>query len=329
VIVLLVGAFLTSAAWAGSTHIEGGLTVQVEDREKAIASVVATAEGAGGWFSALSDDAVTVQVPVDSAAKVLESGRSLGVVVDRSWSAQALDTELVDLQARLSSRQSVLERYLGILGTTNASAVVSVEREIARTVAEIEQIEGRIRFLTARADYAQLSFAFQFRDRAAPTRDGSSSFPWLNTLNLADLQEAFRSGDLRHHSRGVKATAPEGFAPGRKGCRFSAISPDDVVMRVRTDKTRRAADLAFWKEAMRTRMKDAGYHVVSEGDITSASGPGALLELSAPDGQQDDTYLVALFVDGRRLVIVEAAGEVSRFAPRREAILASIRGMEW
>jgi hypothetical protein len=148
-------------------------------------------------------------------------------------------------------------------------------------------------------------------------------------LNLADLQEAFRSGDLRHHSRGVKATAPEGFAPGRKGCRFSAISPDDVVMRVRTDKTRRAADLAFWKEAMRTRMKDAGYHVVSEGDIMSASGPGALLELSAPDGQQDDTYLVALFVDGRRLVIVEAAGEVSRFAPRREAILASIRGMEW
>jgi hypothetical protein len=320
-------ALLFGAAWA-ATHIDGALTVQVSDRDAAIAAVVARAEKAGGWFSALSDDAVTVQVPVAAAAATLDGAKELGQVVDRSWGAQDLDSELVDLNARLASRQAVLQRYLDILGTTNASAVVSVEREITRTVSEIEQIEGRIRYLQNRGDYAQLAFSFRFRDRAAPSRDGSSSFAWLNTLNLSDLQDAFRSGVFDHHSGGVTVPLPAGFAPSKKARRFAAVSPDDVVMRVRTAKNKPKADLAFWKEAMRTRMTDAGYHVVKEDTVRAGTAEGALLELSAPDGEQDDTYLVVVFVDGKKLVVVEAAGEVGRFAARREAILAAVGGME-
>jgi hypothetical protein len=322
-------AALASVAFAGTTHIDGAVTVQVDDRDKAIANVIQTARDAGGWFSSLSDAAVTVQVPVDRAAAILDGSKALGLVVDRSWSAQELDTELIDLAARLSSREAVLKRYLDILGTTNASAVVSVEREITRTVGEIEQIQGRTRFLQQRGAYAQLAFDFRFRDRSAPTRDGSSSFAWLNTLNLADLQDAFRSGWFTHKSCGVHPVAPAGFAPGKKASRFVAVSPDDVVFRVRTAKNKPVADLAFWKEAMRTRMTEAGYHVVSEGEITSASGPGTLLELSAPDGEQDDTYLIALFVDGRKLVVVEAAGEVARFARHGGDIRAAIQALTY
>ena len=53
----------------------------------------------------------------------------------------------------------------------------------------------------------------------------------------------------------------------------------------------------------------------------------AVIELSAPDGQQDDTYVIAVFVDGRRLVIVEAAGEVGWYIGRREAVVAAIKGL--
>lgn len=310
------------------THIDGSVTVQVDDRDKAIAAVVATAEANGGWFSTLGDDAVTIQVPVDRAAKVLDGAKGLGRVVDRGWGAKELDSELLDLRARLASRQAVLERYLAILSTTHANAIVAVEREITRTVAELEQLQGRIRYLEHRGQYAQLSFSFRFRDRAAPVRDGSSSFQWLNTLNLADLQDDFRSGWFEHRSGGVKVAAPAGFAPGKKACRFTAVSPDDVVFRVRKAKNKPKADLAFWREAMRTRMTEAGYHVVAEGDISASGVPGALLELSAPDGALDASYLVAVFVDGGRLVVAEAAGEVSRFAARRQAVVDALSAME-
>lgn len=312
-----------------ATHVDASVTLQVDDREKAIAAVVASAEKAGGWFSSLSDESVVVQVPVEKAAETIEGARALGTLVERDWAAQDLDAELVDLRARLASREGVLKRYLDILGTTHANAIVAVEREITRTVAEIEKIQGRIRYLEYRAEYAQLAFSFRFRDRAAPTRDGSSSFAWLNTLDLADLQDDFRRGDFDHRSRGVDVPAPAGFAPGRKASRFHAVSPDDVVFRVRTAKNKPEADLAFWKEAMTTRMTEAGYRVTRAGEITANGVPGALLEVSAPDGEQDAAYLIAVFVDGGRLVLAEAAGEVGRFAARRDAVLAAIEAMRF
>ncbi|MDP2304803.1 MAG: DUF4349 domain-containing protein [Pseudomonadota bacterium] len=325
-IALLVGVALAAS------HIDGAVTVQVDDRDKAIAAVIGRAEAAGGWFTALSDESVSVSVPSERATAVLDGAKELGLVVERSWSVSDLDTELIDLRARLASREGVLTRYLDILSSAHASAVVAVEREITRTVAEIEQIQGRIRLLEHRATYAQLGFSFRFRDRAAPTRDGSSSFGWLNTLNLADLQDAFRSGRYFHTSRGVTVSAPAGFAPGKKTRRFVAVSPDDVVFRVRTVKNEPEADLAFWKEAMTTRMTAAGYRVVAGaspgGNVKAGDVPGALLELSAPDGAQDAAYLVAVFVDGGRLVIVESAGEVARFAGRRAAVVAAIEAME-
>lgn len=331
-IALVFVAAQTGAALAAS-HIDGAVTVQVDNRDKSIADVVQRAEAVGGWFTALSDHSVSVSVPAEHATAVLDSARDLGLVVERSWSVADLDTELIDLRARLASREDVLDRYLKILGSANANAVVAVEREITRTVAEIEQIQGRLRLLEHRSTYAQLGFSFRFRDRAAPSRDGSSSFPWLNTLNLADLQSAFRSGRFSHRTRGVEVSVPAGFAPGRNARRFVAVSPDDVLFRVRTVRNKPKAELAFWKEAMVTRMKAAGYHVVApEGEATvvmAGNVPGALLELSAPDGTQDAAYVLALFVDGRRLVIVESAGEVGRFAARRPAVLGAIGTLEF
>lgn len=37
--------------------------------------------------------------------------------------------------------------------------------------------------------------------------------------------------------------------------------------------------------------------------------------------------MVAVFVDGRHLVIVEATGEAERFAARRDAVLAAVSGL--
>ena len=73
------------------------------------------------------------------------------------------------------------------------------------------------------------------------------------------------------------------------------------------------------------RMIEAGYHLVTEERIQSGEREGALLELAAADGEKDQTYLIAVFVDGKRLIVIESAGEVERFGPRREAILSAIR----
>ncbi|MFZ5477121.1 MAG: DUF4349 domain-containing protein [Myxococcota bacterium] len=315
---------LVALAWAEAVAVQGALTVQVYDREAATKQVIADAKAAKGWFSALDDDGVTVQVPREAAKDLMEKERALGRVVARSWESDSLEAQRTALLARIATREQVLAQLMKVLETAESDSVTSVRHEISRAITELERYKGQLRQIEHRGTYATLRFSWQFRDRSAPKRDGSSSFAWLNTMNVGDLQEAFRSGDLTHDSRGVEATAPDGFAPYPKARRFAATSPDGVVYRVRTAKNEPEADLAFWREALTTRMKEAGYTVVSEGELDG----GAYLELSAANGPRDDAYLIGIFVAGRKIVIAEAAGEVTRFAARRDAVLAAMKGIE-
>lgn len=119
---------------------------------------------------------------------------------------------------------------------------------------------------------------------------------------------------------------PEGFAPYRH-TRDGAVSPDGVVFRVVTERNKPKADLAFWAEALKRRQENAGYLIVEEGPLGEGAAQGWMLEMEAPWGPADYTYLVAIFVDGRKLHIVEAAGEVKRFQARRAAILDAARSI--
>ena len=121
-----------------------------------------------------------------------------------------------------------------------------------------------------------------------------------------------------------KPAVPDGFAPYKARGVVKAVSPEGVMYRVRETPNKPEANLEFWKEALVTRQKRAGYKVVKEGDIEAGKLKGGLLELQAPMGAQDYTYLLAIFVKGDTLIVVESAGEVKLFETHRKAILDAI-----
>lgn len=146
---------------------------------------------------------------------------------------------------------------------------------------------------------------------------------WMAIVGLC-LTVTLGIGGLTGCAR-FSAQAPTGFATYDKdGGAFRAVSPDSVMYRVREEKNKPKAELAFWKEALKKRMVDAGYHFVSETDVKADTSAGYLLELNAPQGNADFTYVTAIFVQDDRLIIVESAGEVSRFASRRSAVMDAI-----
>ena len=313
------GAMPTAERWAS-------LVVQVYDREEASQALIAEAEGREGWFSSLTDDAVNFRIPSAQLDAFLEFARGQGAVVGRDYNSADRSAELAELRTRLQGREEVLSRYMEVLDEARSGAVVRVEQQITQAIAEIERIKGRILYLENRVQYARVVVSFQFRDRSAPVRTGNSSFEWLNSLNLTDLFVDFqRVGDGLALAKGVDAPVPSGFAAYHERKRIRAASPDGVVYRVRVQKNKPEAGLAFWEEAMKTRMLEAGYHEVEAKRIQSGDREGALLELGAADGEKDQSYLIALFVDGSKLIVIEAAGQVERFAPRKEAIAAAIQ----
>jgi hypothetical protein len=128
--------------------------------------------------------------------------------------------------------------------------------------------------------------------------------------------------------RGFDAKAPVGFAAFADRRQFRAVSSDGVTYRVHRDANSPKADLAFWREALKKRMIDAGYIFVSDAEIKARAEPGYWLELAAPVGAQDYTYAVAIFVRGSHIVIAESAGEVAKFRKHKDEILAAVTALE-
>ena len=132
-----------------------------------------------------------------------------------------------------------------------------------------------------------------------------------------------------HTTAGNAERIPAGFAPYTQSGEIKAVSPEGVVYRVRSVDNKPFAELTFWKEALKKRMLDAGYIFLTEAPIEADAQEGYLLELTAPYGQQDYTYLVAVFVRGNKITIAETAGEVSDLAARRDAVLEAIQNLKF
>jgi len=72
-------------------------------------------------------------------------------------------------------------------------------------------------------------------------------------------------------------------------------------------------------------MTDSGYRFISESEVKTDTQTGYQLELSAPVGDKDYTYLIALFVKGDTLIIAEASGEMTRFKKLQTSIVEAIK----
>lgn len=172
--------------------ITASLTLKVKVPEEAATALVAKAEALGGYFSRRTHQQLVLKVPAQEVNTWIAYASTLGVVADRSFERQNVSQQLVEARSRLAAREEVMKRYLEVLQEAGTSGVLQVEQEVNRMVGEIEQIKGQLRLTEHRISLAEISVSFQFRDRAAPLRDGRSSFPWLNTVNLADLVEDFQ-----------------------------------------------------------------------------------------------------------------------------------------
>jgi hypothetical protein len=328
-LLLLVQAALATEGDKKETLVTASVVVAVSQQEAAADAVVAKATELGGWFQSRTDGALSLRVPTGTVETLVNFAEGQGKVLDKALARQDASVELADLRGRLEARQSLLSEYYKVLEEAGADSVVSVEYQIVAQIQEIEGLQGRIRMLEDQAANARVDVAFQFRDRAAPARDGSSSFRWLNSLNVQDVIGSLQASKPYHRTGGVRVPKPpDGFSAWRKKGRYRAASADDVLFRVRTERHKPKGELSFWKEAVRVRMQAAGYKVVEEKDLGIVGVNGATLELVAPVGTEDWTYLIGFFPAGRRIIVAEAAGEVTKFEARREQILTAIKDIQ-
>lgn len=133
----------------------------------------------------------------------------------------------------------------------------------------------------------------------------------------------------------IHPKAPAEFAEYPRGVVFNrslrALSPDGVHFSVRCEKNKPHAEMAYWREAMKTRMSQAGYRILEDTTCAMQGQPAFLLKLATPYGNQDYFYWIAFSLNpsGSKILVAEAAGESKSFLTRQGAIEKAIAESGW
>ncbi|HEY3289094.1 MAG TPA: DUF4349 domain-containing protein [Anaerolineae bacterium] len=143
------------------------LTLVVDDAQARSDALTAMVNGLGGYvatskstkFDAGLQTALTVRVPADKFDTAMASIRKLAIEVrDEQISGEDVTAEYTDLNAQLTNLQAAELQLRDIMSkTTKTEDVLAVFNQLTQKRGEIEQVKGRIQFLSQSAALATIN----------------------------------------------------------------------------------------------------------------------------------------------------------------------------
>jgi hypothetical protein len=137
------------------------LTLLVDDVSQAATQIRTLAEGYKDGFVVSSTQreengrpaaTVTIRVPADRFDEAMDKLKALGRVNNEQVSAKDITEEFVDTDARLRNLRATEARYLDLLQQAKTvDDVLKVEQQLSNIRGQIEQLQGRLQFLSRSA----------------------------------------------------------------------------------------------------------------------------------------------------------------------------------
>ena len=123
-------------------------------------------QGDGGY----SEASLVMRVPADQFPPALEALRKLGRVRVDNSNTEDVTRSYNDLTIRLAVKRDLVTRLRGLLvnRTAKLSDLIEVERELARAITELEQMEGERRYMDNQIAMSTIHVAFYHAPIAGP-----------------------------------------------------------------------------------------------------------------------------------------------------------------
>ncbi|KJS82613.1 MAG: hypothetical protein JM58_14765 [Peptococcaceae bacterium BICA1-8] len=101
---------------------------------------------------------IALRIPQERFDEALDRLENMGSTNNRTVDSQDVTEEYVDVDSRLKAMRMKEERLLSILEKSGTLGdVLAVENELARTRADLEALEGRLRYLSNRSELSNIN----------------------------------------------------------------------------------------------------------------------------------------------------------------------------
>lgn len=160
----------------------------VFDAVVAIDAIEEMARKRGGYLVQRADNLIIVRVPAPQFHEAVSEVGGLGDVLHRQVSVQDVTAEFRDLELRLRNMYAVRDRVEKLLAQSkNVNEALEVERELERITTAIEQMKGRLKYLSELVAFSTIQVNFQPRPIDQVGSEVRLPFPWLQDLGLPRL----------------------------------------------------------------------------------------------------------------------------------------------
>lgn len=157
------------------------LEIEVEALKQAQERVLDAVKNAGGFIKSLSvnktseirtEARIVARIPSAGFREVYDKVKGLGEVKRDEVGGQDVTEEYMDLEKRIANKQVQEERLRELFKRTGKIAdLLEVERELARVRGEIEQYQGRLRYLKDQVQFSTITI-YLYELGEAPIAEG-------------------------------------------------------------------------------------------------------------------------------------------------------------
>lgn len=164
----------------------GHITLEVEDVAQTMDQVAQVADELGGYVvsshkregESKNYGSVTIRVPADRFGEAFDRLRQLAVKVPyENTESRDVTEEYVDLQARLHNLEATETQYLALLEKAETvEEMLKVQQALSNVRGQIEQIEGRIKYLERTTDMALIEVSLEETRKLAERWSGLDAF---------------------------------------------------------------------------------------------------------------------------------------------------------
>jgi hypothetical protein len=148
----------------------GNLSFETDNLTKTRSAIETICKGSGGYISSENmysyDDrlqhSLTIRVPSERYDSMVSQIEALALHIEnKSVNIQDVTEEFVDMEARLKTKKALEARFTDLLKQAkNVEEIMAIESQLSTVRADIESMEGRLKYLSNQVALSTLSLSY-------------------------------------------------------------------------------------------------------------------------------------------------------------------------